>query len=66
MGFLKDVFSNFFAMIFTLIGFGCILLSFIAFACSGLGNYNPLAGFLIFLIPGLIFLAIARAFAKRG
>jgi hypothetical protein len=67
MGFFKDTFSNFFALIFGLIGIGCIIFSFIAAFVTGVfGGTSPWIAFLFFFVPGLFLLAMSRAFAKRG
>jgi len=66
MGFFKDIFSNFFAFVFALLGVASIGFAFVSCAIGGLVTDNPFIPFIIFLVIGLILLATARAFAKRG
>ena len=61
MGFLKDVFNNFFGFIFGLLGIFGIIIA-IVYWLSG----NLLPWGIVYFVIGLILLAIARAFAKRG
>ena len=64
--FFRDIFSNFFALTFGLLGIASIGFSFVACGISGLFGGSTWIPFFLFFVGGLIFLAIARAFAKRG
>lgn len=68
MSFFHDVFNNIFALIFGLVGVGLIFLS--VFSCSFGGIFgsetSSWVSFIIFFLGGIVCLAIARAFSKRG
>ncbi len=61
MGFLKDVFSNFLAFIFLLLGFAGIIITLVFWLFGQLLPWG-----LVSFIATLFFFAVARASAKRG
>ena len=68
MSLIGDMFNNFLALVFFIIGVILIGLSIVSCSCSGMlgSDSSPWVAFLIFFIPGLICIALAKAFAKRG
>ena len=68
MSLLGDMFNNFLSLVFFIIGVILIGLSLASCTCSTIAapDSSPWIAFLIFFIPGLLCIALARAFAKRG
>jgi multisubunit Na+/H+ antiporter MnhG subunit len=67
MGFFKDIFNNFLALIFAILGIIAFIFAIASFFITALvSTVSPWLWFIIFIIAGLLCFAIARAFGKRG
>jgi hypothetical protein len=67
MSFFKDIFSNFLALVFALLGIIAFIFAITSFFITALvSTVSPWLWFVIFIIVGLLCFAIARAFGKRG
>ncbi|OGO18799.1 MAG: hypothetical protein A2Z15_04230 [Chloroflexi bacterium RBG_16_50_11] len=67
MGFFNNVFNYLCVIVFTLVGMTLIFTGVISCSFGGMfeNSASPWVSFLIFFVPGVICLAIARLFGKR-